>query len=43
MGGYQWAVQLQFKHCTDCKLYCNLLITAGMDCNLASPEHLCIV
>jgi len=43
MGGDQWAVQLHFKHWTDSKLNCNLLITAGMDCNLASLAHLCIV
>ena len=43
MRGGQWAVQLQFKRYTDSKLNCNLPITAGMDCNLASLEHLHIV
>lgn len=43
MGGAQQAVQLLFKHCADSRLCCDLPIVVGMDCNLASPEHLCMV
>lgn len=38
--GDQWAVPWQFKHSMDSKLDFSLLVAAGMDCDLASPEHL---